>query len=91
MITLQDKSIIHLVDLRRVTGDTIGVNFRPNWWDRDDAFGLKVKPSTVIKTALERQLRPFIGGDERNVFLAYLGKPLNIFKTFVEAMVEDQA
>ena len=90
MIALQDKSIIHLVDLRRVTGETITVHFKAHW-QPDEVISVKVKPSTTVRTVLEEELKPVIGKGERDVFLAYLGRPVNISKTFVEAMVEDQA
>ena len=90
MLELHNKSIIHLVNMQRIREEIITVYFKASW-QPDDVISVEVKPATVVRTILEEELRPVIGKGEREVFLAYLGRPLNIFKTFEELMVENQA
>ena len=85
---LQPLSIIHLVDLSRVHQPSLELIFK---YHKSPAEIVEVSttPKTVIRDILRERIKPAIGKGETEVFLVYLGKPINIFKKLEEEFVED--
>ena len=85
---LQQQSIIHLVDLGRINLPSLKLIFKPQK-NPENPVEVTVTPQTVIRDTLRENIKPVIGKGETDVFLVYLGKPINIFKKFEEEFVED--
>ena len=52
-------------------------------------FNVEASPQTLIRDILKDKIKPIIGKGETEVFLVYIGKPINIFKKLQEEYVED--
>ena len=88
LLKLQQRSIIHLVDLGRVSLPSLDLIFKYHK-DPAEIIEITVTPQTVIRDILREIIKPAIGKGETDVFLVYLGKPINIFKKLQEEFVED--
>jgi hypothetical protein len=84
-VELKEKSIVHVVQLDRTRSDPLTVFFK---FARQGEEVLKVKtsPKTQIRSVFE-VVSAFVGKGEKEVFFAYLGRPVNIFRSFEEELV----
>ena len=93
LIPLEPSAIIHIVDLSRTTLSELNLIFRvrknlqePNHPD-NISVNAKVRSDAYIRDVIENQIKNATGKGELDVFLVYLGRPLNIFKKFHEELV----
>ena len=84
-MTLQDHGIFHVINVSRTTSPELNLVFRLHK-DPERLYRLKTSARATIRDVLQ-QLKPLIDGGENEVFLVYVGKPLNIFKKFMEEYV----
>jgi hypothetical protein len=77
------------VQLDRTELEKLTIYFKyPN--EAASCIAVETTPQTQIRSIFQQIITPFFGKGEKEIFFAYLGRPINIFKTFEEELVEHE-
>jgi hypothetical protein len=88
VVELKEKAIVHVVQLDRTRGDSLAISLRfPA--QSEESLRVQSHPKAQIRSLFEI-IGSYWGRSEKEVFLAYLGRPVNIFRSFEEELIEDE-
>lgn len=87
---LEDKSIIHIVNMLGVRRDSITINVK-KLKGRINPVKLEVSSHMKIRSFIDEKLFKVYGEKSDKIFLVYIGKQLNLEGTFIEEDVEDES